>query len=93
MIALPWLLLKHGGLYTYDNPDGSMTYIRFKALVGKDDFFKAPVAEFVWQDDPTHISTTFKKPFTGQLIYSETLPFELKYGTSAWYAKLRYMEM
>lgn len=90
MAVIPLLSLKHGASYIIDNADGSMTFVRFKALIGMDAFFKVPLAEFTWENDPTHVSETYVKPFTGQLIFSEQLPFELVYRGSAWWARLRY---
>lgn len=87
---IPLLSLKHGSSYIIDNPDGTMTFIKFKALIKTESFFKMPLAQFTWEDDPTHVSETYQKSFTGELIFSEKLPFELVYRGSAWWARLRY---
>lgn len=82
MADLPIIELKHTNYYWVEGER-----VQFKAEVEKDSYFKVPVAKFIWPDKRTE--TVKATPFTGELVFSTKLPFEVKYISGIWRANLR----
>lgn len=88
--GIPFMLLKDDKFYivpreTPHPETGALNdLVRFRAKIGKVDFFKTAVAEWTWPDGK--IITVSTKPFSTDLVYSEPLPFGIRFSNAAWYA-------
>ena len=85
-MSMPFMMLRHEAYYYIEEPEGTRI-ARFKAIVGREGFFKVPIAEFTFDDGV--VKTVSVTPFTGVLRYSHgDLPFEIEYRNAVWYAKI-----
>lgn len=85
--GIPFMMLRDDKYYLVLKPDGSAyDFVRFRAKVGQIDFFKVAVAEWTWPDGK-QITVTVQ-PFTQKLLFSEPLPFGIRYSNAVWYAPL-----
>ncbi|AFL47628.2 hypothetical protein ZZ1p0134 [Acinetobacter phage ZZ1] len=82
MSELPIIDLKHTNYYWVEGER-----VQFRAEVEMDSFFKVPVAKFIWPDKT--IKTVKSRPFTGELVFSDELPFRVEYSSGVWRANIR----
>ena len=80
--ATKFITLKHTRYYWIDDQK-----VQFLAETKTESYFTVAVAKFIYPDKSTfEISVT---PFTGELVYSKPVNFEIKFGNANWSAKLR----
>lgn len=80
--ATKFITLKHTRYYWIDGER-----VQFLAETKKESYFTVAVAKFIRPDKSTfEISVT---PFTGELVFTEPVTFEVRFGNANWSAKLR----
>lgn len=81
-MSLPFITLKPTKYYWVGQEK-----VQFKDKIGYNTFFKVPIAEFTFPGGKKiEVST---QPFSSELLFSESLPFDIKFDGGTWKAPLR----